>query len=582
MPGGVLSLKDGERPATVDVVTVLVLQGDLIVHHHLWMADMSSFRVSGLADPGVMARRLGAVAAVSHGTPPPVLRPALIDEQPAAASIVPTLLDPPCPGAGHEFSRGDRDRCAKIEFIWMRAVPAEFAGSPFQQSGWPVMQKSIERLDVVGSGTDISDLCHQEFVDRLAQRYGASICGLGPLEVPSPFRREFSRIVGNAHAVLIKPIQECRGRRKPLLGGLPQAPGNRVDKADGQILLRDRGRLSLFQDLRGTQARSPNSNLIRGFTPMKLPSASFLLIAAFGAIYLIWGSTYLALALALQSLPPFLLMAARCMVGGLILFVVAAASGAKAPSRKSLLYGIVCGLLFFVGCHGILANVQQRVPTGLAAVMLATIPLWIAALQTGLGRPNRPSPLALSFLAPGVVGVALIAWEEGAGGIGAVHLIDIFLLLGASLSWSIGTVVSEQSPTSSSPLVMSVIELWAGAAALAVVGAANGEVSLVHPYSITGWSIAGWAYLTVAGTVIAFAAYIWLLRKVTPTLVATYTFVNPIIAVLLGWAFLGEVPSMWMATGALLVILSVSGLLFTGSARPSRRSNKARAELAVD
>ncbi|MBZ9973960.1 MULTISPECIES: EamA family transporter [unclassified Mesorhizobium] len=315
---------------------------------------------------------------------------------------------------------------------------------------------------------------------------------------------------------------------------------------------------------------------------MKLSNASFLVIAAFGAIYFIWGSTYLALALALQSLPPFLLMAARCLVGGLILFVGAAASGAKAPSRKSLLYGIVCGLLFFVGCHGILANVQQRVPTGLAAIMLATIPLWIAALQTGLRRPNRPSALSLTFLAPGVLGVALIAWEEVAGGIEKVHLIDIFLLLGASLSWSIGTVVSEQSPTSSSPLVMSIVELWAGAAALAIVGAADGEASLVHPSSITAWSIAGWAYLTIAGTVIAFASYIWLLRKVTPTLVATYTFVNPIIAVMLGWAILGEVPSMWMASGALLVILSVSGLLFTSSARRSKQPNNAGAEFAVD
>ncbi|TPK72290.1 EamA family transporter [Mesorhizobium sp. B2-4-18] len=315
---------------------------------------------------------------------------------------------------------------------------------------------------------------------------------------------------------------------------------------------------------------------------MKLPSASFLLIAAFGAIYFIWGSTYLALALALQSLPPFLLIAARCLVGGLILFIIAAASGAKPPSRRSLLFGVICGLLFFCGCHGILANVQQRVPTGLAAIMLATIPLWIAALQTGLRRPDRPSPLSLTLLVPGVVGVALIAWEEGAGGIGAVHFIDIFLLLGASLSWSVGTVVSERSPTSSTPLVMSIIELWAGAAALAVVGAAKGEVSLVHPSSITALSVAGWAYLTVAGTVIAFAAYVWLLRKVTPTFVATYTFVNPIIAVLLGWAFLGEVPSIWMASGALLVILSVSGLLFTSSARGSRRPNNARTEFAVD
>lgn len=306
---------------------------------------------------------------------------------------------------------------------------------------------------------------------------------------------------------------------------------------------------------------------------MTLSRVHLAIVAAFAAIYIVWGSTYLALALALQSLPPFTLMAARCLVGGVILYGAARLGGASSPPRTICIVAVICGVLFFVGCHGVLAYAQQRVHSGLAAVMLATIPLWIVLLQVMFPGSERPTWTTAIFLIPGIAGVALIASHEASAGSDGLHASDILLLLGAALSWAAGTFISERHSGQFSPVALSGLELLAGGAVLLAVGAARGEFGGMHLSDVSAVSIAGWAYLTLVGTVVAFAAYSWLLRKVPATLVATYTFVNPIIAVLLGWAFLGETPSAWMLAGAALVVASVAGLLFARS-RSQRGATK--------
>ncbi|RXT42031.1 DMT family transporter [Bradyrhizobium betae] len=301
---------------------------------------------------------------------------------------------------------------------------------------------------------------------------------------------------------------------------------------------------------------------------MRLSRVHLAIIAAFAAIYIIWGSTYLALALALQSLPPFTLMAARCLVGGAVLYGAARATGASSPSPRTCIVASVCGVLFFVGCHGVLAYAQQRVHSGLAAVFLATIPLWIVLLQLVFSGSERPTWKTVTFLIPGIAGVALIASHEASAGSGGLRASDVLLLLGAALSWAAGTFVSERHSGAFSPVGLSGLELLVGGVVLLAVGATRGEFSSLHLSNVSVASIAGWAYLTLMGTVVAFAAYTWLLKQVPTTLVATYTFVNPIIAVLLGWAFLGETPSLWMLGGAALVIASVAGLLLMRGKSP--------------
>jgi drug/metabolite transporter (DMT)-like permease len=284
--------------------------------------------------------------------------------------------------------------------------------------------------------------------------------------------------------------------------------------------------------------------------------------AAFAAIYLIWGSTYLAVALALGSLPPFFLMGSRSVGGGLVLLLWTALRGEPLGSLTTWGSATLCGLFFFVGCHGVLAYAQQHAPSGLAAVLLATIPFWIVGLKMAIPGDARPPVSTLLLLLPGLAGVGLIAWRQLADSSGA-RLTDILLLLGASASWALGTILSKRYPGSASPVALSGMELVTGGVALLALSFAFGEPSRLDISNISLPSLAGWAYLTFVGTVVGFAAYVWLLKQVSSTLVSTYTFINPIIAVLLGWLVLGEQPSGWMIAGAVLVIASVVGVLMS-------------------
>lgn len=294
---------------------------------------------------------------------------------------------------------------------------------------------------------------------------------------------------------------------------------------------------------------------------MMLSRTNIAIGAAFAAIYIIWGSTYLTLALGLQTLPPFLLMGIRCLIGGTILYGYAMVKGAATPSITMLAIAAVCGLLFFVGCHGVLAYAQQSVPSGVAALLLATIPFWIVLLQVFIPGGERPTAVRAVLLVPGIAGVALIAWQEISSQASAVHLMDLILLLGASFSWAVGTVISERHSDKFASAGLAGLELLAGGVALAVISALSGELDTLQPARISAVSLGGLAYLILFGTVIAFAAYTWLLKRIAPSLVSTYTFVNPIIAVALGCTFLGESITTPILIGAAMIIVSVAGLL---------------------
>jgi drug/metabolite transporter (DMT)-like permease len=297
----------------------------------------------------------------------------------------------------------------------------------------------------------------------------------------------------------------------------------------------------------------------------------FRIVAAFAAIYLVWGSTYLAIAVALHAIPPFTLMGSRSLVGGLILFGLARARGARAGPRDWLV-SAACGLLFFVGCHGVLAVAEQRVPTGLASILLATIPFWTAiiGLVLPLDKPTRPRTLAL--LAPGFAGVALIAWRQLAGA--GASAVDILMLLGASLSWALGSVVSERHSGETPANALAGMALISGGLVLLGLAAATGELRRVDLSGLAGVPGLAWLHLTLVGTVIAFGAYVWLLERVSPPLVATYTFVNPIVAVALGWAVLGEPATPAMLAGGALVLGSLVALLVIDPPAVKRKREK--------
>jgi drug/metabolite transporter (DMT)-like permease len=285
--------------------------------------------------------------------------------------------------------------------------------------------------------------------------------------------------------------------------------------------------------------------------------------AGFAVIYLVWGSTYLAVSLALTSIAPFMLMGSRSLVGGCLLVAGTWFGRHHINDRRTWARAGLCGVLLFAGCHGAVAYAQQRVSSGIAAVLLATIPFWIALIGASLPGGERLRLTQMFLLGAGLLGVVLIVMGQGQGHgpAGAAGYTDLGLLLGAALSWAIGTILAERWSPPDGEVAFAGIALLAGGGVLIFMSAIRGEFFSFHASAISSQAMVAWLYLTLAGTVLAFATYTWLLNQVPAALVATYTFVNPLIALLLGWAVLGEQLGMAMASGAALVTASVVGLL---------------------
>ena len=315
---------------------------------------------------------------------------------------------------------------------------------------------------------------------------------------------------------------------------------------------------------------------------MPIP-AKARMFAAFAAVYFIWGSTYLAIALGIESIPPFLLMGLRSFVGGALLFgweslgpntFSPSVSRRSWPGARAWSHAAICGLLFFLGCHGVLAYVEKQVPSGIAAVVLATIPFFIVMLNRIVPGAHRPQGLTLLALVPGFVGVALIAWREAARPDHPLDPLLILALLASAFSWALGSVISQRHSSSLSAPTLSGMQLLCGGAALLLCSLVSGELTGFSPVDVTARSFLGLAYLALAGTVLGFASYIWLLDHVPAPLVSTYTFVNPIIAIVLGWLILGEPLTFEMFLGAALVVASVIAVSVFDI---SRRAEVARA-----
>jgi drug/metabolite transporter (DMT)-like permease len=295
-------------------------------------------------------------------------------------------------------------------------------------------------------------------------------------------------------------------------------------------------------------------------------------VASFAAIYLIWGSTFLAIRWAVETIPPFPMMALRCLVGGGILLALSRLRepGSAWPTGRQWLGAAAVGMFLFVGCHGLLAREEQHVPSGVAALFLATIPLFVPLLAWGLTGSGRPSARTTGALVAGFGGVALLVAVQGSGG-GGISVTDGGLLLLSAFSWAAGTVATRVLPMPASPLTAAAAPLLAGSVALAIISLATGEASDVSVSAVSGRSLLGLGYLVVMGTVVTFAAYVWLLRHVPPTRVATYAFVNPAVAVLLGWAIAGESLSVGTLLATALIMVAVAVAVSDNAVSPSRR-----------
>jgi len=273
---------------------------------------------------------------------------------------------------------------------------------------------------------------------------------------------------------------------------------------------------------------------------------------ALGIVYVVWGSTYLAIAVADRTLPPLLMLAVRFGLAGGLLYAWSAWRGdvaAARPGRQEwAAAAVVGGLLLFVDTGGI-AWAEQRVASGTTALLVATVPLFTALLdRTFFGI--RLSLGTLAGIGAGLLGVALLVGQSG-----NIDPVGAAVILGAALAWAAGSAYGRVARLPQPPFLSAAMQMLCAAGFLAVTGAAMGELGRVHPAAISAGSAAAFAFLVVFGSIVAFTAYGWLLRSgASSVLVSTYAYVNPAVAVLLGWALAGEaVGGREVAAGAVIV-----------------------------
>ena len=303
-------------------------------------------------------------------------------------------------------------------------------------------------------------------------------------------------------------------------------------------------------------------------------------LAAFAAIYFIWGSTFLAIHVTLAELPPFFMCAVRLLAAGALLVAWARMRGDGWPRGEEWSNAALVGALLPAAGNTAVTIGIAHIPSGLVALLVATIPLFVALLSAIGPRAGRPGALAVTGLALGFAGIALLV---GPGLSDSRHPdaspLWAMIPIAGSLSWAWGSLWSRRARMPRSPLMATGVGLVAGGVLVAVVSVLAGDLSRVQSLRVGAPVLLALAYLVVFGSVVGFTCYLFLLRKVSPATVSTYAFVNPIVAMGLGWVFAGEALSPRMLAAAALVIVSVVLITWTQAHRVIRtRASVAGAE----
>ncbi len=283
---------------------------------------------------------------------------------------------------------------------------------------------------------------------------------------------------------------------------------------------------------------------------------------AFGAIYIIWGSTYLAIRYAVETIPPLMMIGIRSLTAGIILYIVSRFKSKEKIKRENIFPLFTLGALFFLIGHGLLAWAQQYVPSGMAAVLVSAEPLWIIGIEWFFLKDIRVKSRGIAGLFLGFLGIIyLIASTSHNTGTNNNFLASA-LIVAATLSWGAGAVYSRVANTPVSPMLSSGMELIFGGILVLITSFIIGEPSQFHVSQVTLRSLLGLLYLITFGSVIAFSAYIWLLGHTSATRISTHTYVNPVIAVFLGWLIAGEKITTSLIAATVIIIISVYLVLY--------------------
>jgi drug/metabolite transporter (DMT)-like permease len=291
-------------------------------------------------------------------------------------------------------------------------------------------------------------------------------------------------------------------------------------------------------------------------------------LLAFAIIYFVWGSTYLAIRVGVREVPPFLLAAMRFLIAGLVLYGWMIARGERSPSGRQWTSASLLAILIFVLDYGLVFWAEQSVPSGIAAVMLATIPVFMAMWEIILLRTQRLTVRLGLALLLGIGGVAVLisrSWNLGGAPIDRAGALALII---ASMSWSVAAALMRKLPLPPSKFMSSGAQMLAGGLLLALTAAALGEFRIFHPWTVSRGAWLSLLYMIVAGSIIAFTAYVWLIHHESPTKVGTYAYVNPVVAVLLGYFLGGEALGLRTILGTLFVLISVVMITTTRVKKP--------------
>ena len=301
-------------------------------------------------------------------------------------------------------------------------------------------------------------------------------------------------------------------------------------------------------------------------------------LAAFAAVYVLWGSTYLAIRFGVETIPPFLLAGTRHLTAGILLYVWLRSRGAARPDRVHWKSAFAVGGLMLLGGNGLVTWAEQRVPSGIAALIVASVPIWMNVFEA-IERRRRPGPVLIAGLVLGIAGIALLVAPAGLGGRAHVDPLGALALLAAALCWSFGSLYARRAPLPSATLTATAMEMIGGGTLLWVVGLVAGEGARLHVAAVSGKSALSLGYLVVFGSLLGFTAYVWLLKSTTAARVSTYAYVNPVVAVALGALLAGERITLRVVVATAVIVGSVA-LIIVSKTR-SARAQAAEEETAA-
>ena len=283
------------------------------------------------------------------------------------------------------------------------------------------------------------------------------------------------------------------------------------------------------------------------------------LVLAFAAIYLIWGSTYLGIRVAVESMPPFLMASARFLIAGSLLFVFLKLRGAPWPTARQWRANAVIGTFLLLGGNGAVVWAEQFLPSGLTALLIGVGPLFIVLTEWAWPGGTRPGAVTSFALLLGFAGVTWLAapWENSAHG--GLHLGAVAAILLGCASWGVGSIYSRHAKHGADPFLASSLQMLGGGGALLLVALPHGDFAALNFSAITPRAWGAFAYLIAAGSLVGFSTFVWLIKHSTPARVATYAYVNPIVAVFLGWLLLAEPigPRTLVATAIIITAVAI-------------------------